>query len=58
MGLGYAVVYGLAAAPILVIGYLCAVGWWTLGLTIHTLRAAFPAVGATIRRQLDGEPTA
>jgi murein DD-endopeptidase MepM/ murein hydrolase activator NlpD len=27
---------------------------WLLGLTFHTLRAAFPNVGASLRRLVDG----
>jgi hypothetical protein len=54
LGLACAAVYSLAAAPVLTIGYLCALGWWLLGLTFHTLRAAFPNVGASLRRLVDG----
>jgi hypothetical protein len=55
LGLGYATVYSVATAPMLVIGYLIALGWWILTLTSHTLRAAYPTAGSTLRRLVDGQ---
>jgi hypothetical protein len=54
LGLGYAAVYSVTTVPALTIGYIIALGWWTLALTTHTLRLAFPNTAAGFRRLVDG----
>lgn len=56
LGVGYAVVYSLAAARIFVIGYICALTWQAAKLATHTIRHAFPALATKLRRLLDNSP--
>ncbi|NJP30774.1 Hsp70 family protein [Micromonospora thermarum] len=54
LAIGYAIVFTSNTSGALTVGYLIAVTWWSIRLAGHTLRLAFPAAGAALRRLTDG----
>ncbi|MET7710366.1 hypothetical protein [Micromonospora sp. NPDC005413] len=53
LAIGYALVFTIDTNSALIVGYLAALTWWSIRLTAHTLRLAFPQPGTTLRRLND-----